>query len=186
MDGELPNDCSRFLLKRMMSDESLRSSWNNYHMMRSGLQQEHDAPLMENLGAQVIKQLQQNTTAETVQPNKFSGWMKAVSGAAIAASVALVAVFTFNQQVPGGVNTPNETPVYAKTSQQFFNPPNAATARVEQSPRYSRYPSLTPQIQQYLTESNYKPQIPVYYNTEYVNRIIYQTQQKAKLNTADE
>ncbi len=184
MDGELPNDCSRFLLKRMMSDETLKSSWNNYHMMRSVLQQEHDAPLMENLGAQVINEISNSAEIEQEQPSKFSGLMKTISGAAIAASVALVAVFTFNQTVPGGEL--ETTPVYAKTSQQFFNPPNARVARVEQPGRFSRYPSLTPQIQEYLSESNYKPQIPVYYNTEYVNRIIYQTQQRAKLNTADE
>ncbi len=185
MDGELPNDCSRFLLKRMQSDEQLQSSWNNYHMLRSCLQQEHDAPLMDNLGAAVVKQLNAGVESiDTAAPNRFSGWMKTLAGASIAASVALVAVFTFNQD---DLNSVQNSPVYAKTSQQFINPPNASMVRVEQPTGYTRYPSLTPQIQQYLSESNYQPQIPVYYNTEYVNRIIIQTRQKAQQNnTAEE
>lgn len=186
MDGELPNDCSRFLLKRMQSDDTLQSSWSNYHMLRSCLQQENDAPLMENLGASVISQLNSNAEVQpvTANPNRFNGWMKSLTGTAIAASVALVAVLTFNlnQTVP---NT-EPLPVYAKTSQQVVNPPNATAVRVEQQLGFTRYPSLTPQIGQYLSESNYQPQIPVYYNVEYVNRMINQSRQKAQQITAEE
>lgn len=184
MDGELSKDCSRFLLKRMQSDESLRSSWNNYHMLRSCLQQEHDAPVMQNLGASVVAHInKESIKLEPVKNKRFNGWMKTLSGSAIAASVALIAVFTFNQtQI---VDDKQTLPVYAKTSEQLVNPPNAAMVRVEQ-PRYTRYPSLTPQIQTYLSESNNQPQIPVYYNAEYANKIIIQTRQKAIQNTAEE
>lgn len=184
MDGELSNDCSRFLLKRMQSDEGLRSSWSNYHMLRSTLQQDDGAPLMHNLGASVVNQLNSNAAVEPVKVNRFNGWMKSLAGTAIAASVALVAVFTINQDqaIPNG----NSLPVYAKTSQQVINPPNATVVRVEQPSGYTRYPSLTPQIQQYLSESNYQPQIPVYYNVEYVNRMINQSRKQAQQNTAEE
>jgi len=184
MDGELSNDCSRFLLKRMQSDESLHSSWNNYHMLRSCLQQENDAPLMKNLGASVVSQLNSNAAVQPVKTNRFNGWMKSLTGTAIAASVALVAVFTFNQNQT--VPNSESLPVYAKTSQQVINPPNAIAVRVEQPQGFTRYPSLTPQIQQYLTESNYQPQIPVYYNVEYVNRMINQSRRKAQQNIAEE
>lgn len=185
MDGELSNDCSRFLLKRMQSDDSLQSSWNSYHMLRSCLQQENDAPLMENLGASVVMELQSGVELDEVNnKSRFSGWVKAVTGTAIAASVALVAVFTFNQNQITPIS--DGMPVYAKTAEQFINPPNAQVVRVEQPIGFTRYPSLTPQIQQYLTESNYKPQIPVYYNTEYANRLIQQSQQQAQQNTAEE
>jgi hypothetical protein len=96
----------------------------------------------------------------------------------------LVAVFTFNQSQT--IPQAEPLPVYAKTSQQFVNPPNAATVRVEQPTSFTRYPSLTPQIQQYLSESNHQPQIPVYYNIEYVNQMIKQSRQKAQQNTAEE
>ena len=184
MDGELSNDCSRFLLKRMQSDETLKSSWSNYHKLRSCLQQEHGAPLMQNLGAAVVSQLNANVEVEPVKTNRFNGWMKSLTGTAIAASVALVAVFTFNQNQ--SVSNLELQPVYAKTSQQFINPPNALAVRVEQPQGFTRYPSLTPQIQQYLSESNYQPQIPVYYNVEYVNRMIDKSRKQAQQNTAEE
>jgi len=184
MDGELPNDCSRFLLKRMQSDEILQSSWNNYHMLRSCLQQENDAPLMKNLGASVVKQLKTNVDVQVVKSNRFNGWMKTLTGTAIAASVALVAVFTFNQNQT--IPNSEPLPVYAKTSQQVINPPNATAVRVEQPLGFTRYPSLTPQIGQYLSESNYQPQIPVYYNVEYVNRMIVKSRLKAQQNAAEE
>jgi negative regulator of sigma E activity len=185
MDGELSNDCSRFLLKRMQSDSALQASWRSYHMMRSGLQQDNDAPLMHNLGAQVVKELQQtNQTMVEAVPNRFAGWLKAVAGSAIAASVAWVAVLTYhNDAMPDADQT---SPVYAKTSEQLINPPNAQVVRVEQPIGFTRYPSLTPQIQQYLHESNEQPQIPVYYNTEYANRLIIQSQQQNRRNTAED
>ncbi len=185
MDGELTNDCSRFLLKRLQSDDTLQSSWNNYHMLRSCLQQEHDAPLMHNLGASVISQIASDSVViEPVQERRFNGWMKSLAGSAIAASVALVAVLTFNQTRVE--NSIEPLPVYAKTSEQLVNPPNAAMVRVEQPTRYTRFPTLTPQIQTYLSESNNQPQIPVYYNAEYANKIIIQTRQRARQNTAEE
>ncbi len=184
MDGELSNDCSRFLLKRMQSDETLKSSWNSYHMLRSCLQQENDAPLMQNLGESVVQKLNSNVVMEPIKTGRFNGWAKSLTGSAIAASVALVAVFTFNQNQ----NVPNADalPVYAKTSQQFINPPNATAVRVEQTQGLTRYPSLTPQIQQYLSERNNQPQIPVYYNVEHVNRMINQSRLKAQQITAEE
>ncbi len=184
MDGELPNDCSRFLLKRMQSDEALKSSWNNYHMLRSCLQQENDAPLMKNLGASVINELSSNTMVEPIETNRLYGWMKPLAGTVIAASVALVAVFTFNQNQ--AIPQAEPLPVYAKTSQQVINPPNATAVRVEQPLGFTRYPSLTPQIQQYLSEKNNQPQIPVYYNVEYFNRSIDQHRLKVQQNTAEE
>ena len=184
MDGELANDCSRFLLKRMQSDKSLQSSWSNYHMLRSCLQQEDGAPLMHNLGASVVSELGSKDVLQPIKTRPFNGWMKSLTGSAIAASVALVAVFTFNQNQ--SVPNVEPLPVYAKTSQQFINPPNATVVRVEQPTRFTRYPSLTPQIQQYLSESNYQPQIPVYYNVDYVNRMLDQSRRQAQQNTTEE
>ncbi len=185
MDGELSSDCSRFLLKRMQSDDELRSSWNNYHMLRSCLQKEHSAPLIQNLGASVVKELNQTHVAEGSVENKSDkGIFKALSGMAIAASVALVAVFSFNNI--NQVENPVNQTVFAKTSKQIINPPNATVVRVEQPTSYSRYPSLTPQVQQYINDSNTQLSIPVYYNTDYVNSVIIQRHLNKTQLTADE
>lgn len=176
MDGELSSDCSRFLLKRMQSDDELRSSWNNYHMLRSCLQKEHSAPLIQDLGSSVVKQLSRNTGREELIEPSNKGFLKAISGMAIAASVALVAVFSFNNM--NQIDTPSTDFVFAKTSKQIINPPNASVVRVEQPTGYSRYPSLTPQVQQYIYDVNTNLTIPVYYNTDYVNSVIIQNQLK--------
>ena len=185
MDGELSNDCSRFLLKRMQADSTLQSTWNHYHLLRSSLQQENDTPLMENLGASVISHLKKEAVAQE-QSASGNSWLKAIAGSAIAASVAWVAVLTFNQNQLNDSIAVDGQPVYAKTSQQFINPPNASMVRVEQPVRYTRFPSLTPQIQQYLTDSNNPPQIPVYYNAEYINSVLIQSNQQPVQVTAEE
>ncbi len=184
MDGELSSDCSKFLLKRMQSDSELKSSWNTYHMLRSCLQKEHDAPLIQDLGSAVVAQLNSHEHQKTTVAKKTNGWLKSFTGGAIAASVALFAVFSFNNmnQIEQTVNQP----VFAKTSKQLINPPNATVVRVEQPTGYSRFPSLTPQVQEYINESNNQLTIPVYYNTDYVNDMIIKTRVHNAKYQADE
>jgi sigma-E factor negative regulatory protein RseA len=184
MDGELSSDCSKFLLKRMQADSELRDSWNTYHMLRSCLQKEHDAPLLQDLGSLVVAKLNNEGHQQTVVNKKHNGWLKGLAGGAIAASVALFAVLSFNNmnQIEQGVNQP----IFAKTSKQLINPPNATVVRVEQPVSYSRYPSLTPQVQEYINESNNQPLIPVYYNTDYINNMMVKTRMHSVKKTAEE
>lgn len=184
MDGELSSDCSKFLLKRMQSDSELRDSWNTYHMLRSCLQKEHDAPLIQNLGSLVVAKLNSEVSQETKADKKGNRWLKGLTGGAIAASVALFAVFSFNNmnEIDPSVNQP----IFAKTSKQLINPPNATVVRVEQPVRYSRYPSLTPQVQEYINESNSQQLIPVYYNTDYINDMMVKTRVRNAQNLAEE
>ena len=169
----------------MQADSTLQSTWNHYHLLRSSLQQENDTPLMENLGASVVSQLQNETMPQS-EPVNGKQWFKAIAGSAIAASVALVAVLTFNQNQLNESPAVDGQPKYAKTSQQIINPPDATMVRVEQPTRYTRFPSLTPQIQQYLTDSNNQLQIPVYYNAEYINSVLIQSNQQPVQKTAEE
>ena len=184
MDGELSSDCSRFLLKRMQSDDALKGSWNHYHMLRSCLQKEHSAPLLHDLGAAVVSQLNNSKVANMSDEKSPKRFLKAFSGMAIAASVALVAVFSFNNL--NQFDSTSNNMVFAKTSKQLINPPNASVVRVEQPASYSRYPSLTPQVQQYINDSNTSLTIPVYYNTDYVNSVIIQRQLNSTQIPADE
>ncbi|MFC3193685.1 sigma-E factor negative regulatory protein [Marinicella sediminis] len=175
MDGELSSDCSKFLIKRMQSDDQLSRSWHNYHMLRSGLQKDHNAPLMSDLGAQVVARIQQQPPM-VEELATSGGWFRSVAGGAIAASVALFAVLMLTPQTDDNSGVPGlQHQLFAKTSSQVINPPRAAVARVAQPVSYSRYPSLTPQIQQYLDESNNQPAIPVYYNSEYVDQMMIKT-----------
>ncbi len=166
MDGELSRDCSRFLLKRMQHDGQFRQSWNHYHLLRSAVQQDGQAPLMHDLGSRVVQQLQADSMSVNSSEKPVRGWLKALTGSVIAASVALVAVISFNQNAnqPGQLDL--SVPEYAKTPQQLINPPNAYTARVEQTPRFTRYPDLTPQVQHYIMDKNTQTVMPIYYRIQ--------------------
>ena len=188
MDGELEKDCSRFLLKRMQSDEQLSETWDSYHLMRSYLQQNEQAPLMNDLGAQVVAKLNQGQVTMEAEPeSRLAGWLKPLMGSAIAASVAWVAVLSFN----GGDNITGEQPLnnmaMVKTAEQLIAPPAAHTARVEQTNSYSKYPSLTPKVQQYLIERNGQQieVLPSYYNAEYMKQLQQQIRNKENTRTAE-
>jgi Negative regulator of sigma E activity len=161
MDGELSRDCSRFLLKRMSHDGDFRQSWNHYHVLRSAVQQDGQAPLMHNLGSRVVQRLKSDSASLADSKKPGRGWLKAMTGSAIAASVALLAVISFNNNLSSDTNL--MVPEYAKTAKQLINPPNAMTARVEQKPRYTRYPDLTPQVQHYIMDKNTQTVMPIYY-----------------------
>ena len=166
MDGELSRDCSRFLLKRMNHDADFRDSWNHYHLLRSAVQQDVQAPLMLNLGSRVVQRLQSGSEADRPSATSGRGWLKAMTGSAIAASVALLAVISFNQNNLSSADMDSQVPEYVKTAKQLINPPNAFTARVEQKPRYTRYPDLTPQVQHYIMDKNTQTVVPIYYRIQ--------------------
>jgi sigma-E factor negative regulatory protein RseA len=170
MDGELTRDCSRFLLKRMLHDGDFRQSWNHYHVLRSAVQQDGQAPLMYNLGSRVAQRLEFNSAALKDSAKPKRGWLKAMTGSAIAASVALLAVMSFNQNNISPGHTELMAMEYTKTAKQLINPPNAMTARVEQKPRYTRYPDLTPQVQHYIMDKNTQTMMPIYYRVQSGNQ----------------
>lgn len=92
MDGELGRDERAFLLRRLEHDAELRSMWSSMHLMRDVItHRPGGAPL--NLADRVMQALaeEDRQPAPLAQSNK-NGWRPWL-GAALAASVALVAVF---------------------------------------------------------------------------------------------
>lgn len=174
MDGELEKDCSRFLLKRLQSDNKLKQKWENYHLLRNALQQ-NQAPLIVGLSEKVSKQLNaQQKTATNKAKTSVQSWPKALLGSVIAASVALVAVFSLTNQSTEGLTTSPNHGSYAKTSAQLIAPPTAYAARAEQAPSIAGRSHFTPEVRQYIIQSNGGHRIeslPHYYSAEYLNRL---------------
>jgi sigma-E factor negative regulatory protein RseA len=101
MDGEVDKSAGSFLVRRLASDESLRATWDRYHMIRDCLRQQ-DAQLVH---ADLCSRVRQAIDLEDMQqpaPARHLAWIKPLAGAAIAASVALVAVWTVNPGQPSG------------------------------------------------------------------------------------
>ena len=103
MDGEVSREASRFLVRRLGSDEELCATWARYHVARDCLRNPDGGLAREDLCARVNQALEEEQLP--AQSRKGLAWLRPVAGAAIAASVALVAVFAVN---PGG--NPGVTP----------------------------------------------------------------------------
>ena len=109
LDDELELDASRFLLSRLQHDQALSRTLDRYQLIQQCLRRES----LDRLGDQRLRTrvrvALENTPQE--QPRKsarFSGpWVKPLGGVAVAASVALMAIFGVDSLRQSG-NTPLE------------------------------------------------------------------------------
>jgi len=156
MDGELEINASKFLLKRMASDDSLSKTWDNYHMIKSCLQKEVSEPVID-VAKSVTQQLMHETDDSLIQTQhiektRIHKWLKPIMGLGIAASVAFMSVVMLqNQQVkgidnPGGENTVAQLEVTNPILKTSINATTAASDRtLIPPPSLSRFPSVNSQ-----------------------------------------
>jgi len=90
MDGELPRDELRFLLRRLDSDASLAPRWSRYQVISAVLKQQGAVAPDARFAAAVMARLD-STSATAAQPlgGRLLRW---AGGGAIAASVAIAAL----------------------------------------------------------------------------------------------
>jgi len=132
MDGDLPPDEARFLLRRLQHDNELTGCWERWQLCGDVLRGQAQAPAPAGFADRVAAAI----SAEAVQPvvqanparnrNRLAKW----GGGALAASVAVVALFMVRQQVP------DETPavITASTSSPVratANSSNSANAALQ-------------------------------------------------------
>lgn len=91
MDGEISRESSRFLVRRLGSDEELCATWARYHVVRDCLRHQEGSFSTEDLCGRVNLALQDEAPASASR-RLPTAWLKPFAGAAIAASVALMAV----------------------------------------------------------------------------------------------
>jgi negative regulator of sigma E activity len=106
-DGELGADEARFLLRRCDADRELVARWQRYHVARACLRREPG----QLAGRGFADRIAQRIDAES-PPLRRARWWQAAAGAAIAASVGALALFSIapQQQAPS-------TPQLASTAQ---------------------------------------------------------------------
>ena len=93
MDGEITREASRFLVRRLGSDDELRMTWARYHLVRDCLRYRDGSLASSDLNSKIQQALAQDSAQ--AMPRRFAtGWLKPVAGVAIAASVALMAIVT--------------------------------------------------------------------------------------------
>ena len=126
MDGEISREASRFLVRRLGSDEELCATWARYHVVRDCLRNQDDGFDADDLCARVNRAIEEEQV-QTAPYRPASRWLRPVAGMAIAASVALVAVMAVD---PGAAPGVQSAPGLAETSESFTSPQGLGTASV--------------------------------------------------------
>ena len=91
MDGELPVEQLRFLLRRLDHDASLRQTWTGYHLARDGLRREGSLRASSGFAARVMLAIDAQSNATPVISRRHH-WLRWSGGGVIAAGVAAAAL----------------------------------------------------------------------------------------------
>lgn len=124
MDGEVAKDGGMFLTRRLSSDNELCETWERYHLIRDCIRQPGSKQLVTGLSLKLNEKLDAESAPE-ISVWRAQPWLKPVSGLAIAASVALMAVFVAGPQ-NSVVPVENSDIALAQPVNAPFVTPNAA------------------------------------------------------------
>lgn len=102
MDGDLPPDEARFLLRRLQHDAELGGCWERWQMIGESLRGRVAAPLPADFSQRVAAAIAAEPAVARAPAGQSPRWAR-WGGGALAASVALVALFMARQQTPSGV-----------------------------------------------------------------------------------
>lgn len=119
IDGEFSKETGRFLLRRLGADEGLRETWARYHLIRDCLRHQDGQLAQQDLTGRVRLAL---STEPSIPAKTLAGknWLRPLAGAAVAASVALIAVLTVsNGSQPGMMTLTPEVAAESFTSPNF-------------------------------------------------------------------
>lgn len=122
MDGELPRDATRFLLRRIESDGVLRATWSRYQTMRLVLRRQQSALPAPGFAEAVMARIAVEPTMRTAQASR---WLKVAGGSAIAAGVAVAALMVSRpvSQLPANLPVVTDTrPASVATDTNFLQP----------------------------------------------------------------
>jgi sigma-E factor negative regulatory protein RseA len=147
-DGELEADPAALVTRRLLKDPALRATWGRYALIGAVLRQE---PLLQPAGgrADLADRVRQSLLAEPAlapvaqtqvfAPQRASSWRRALTGVALAASVATVAVLAMRWQTPAAT-----APLAAQPSE--FSPVVAANVTPPQSSRVQSEPPVSTSV----------------------------------------
>lgn len=134
MDGEISREAGSFLTRRLFSDEAMCEKWERYHLIRDCIRQPGSKQLVTGLSVKLSAALDAEATpGESGWRNK--AWLKPVSGLAIAASVAFVAIMVAAPQAglaPADVDT-----ALAAPANQPFVSPNTVGSPISQAASFA-------------------------------------------------
>jgi sigma-E factor negative regulatory protein RseA len=122
MDGEMSRETGLFLTRRVTSDDGMCNTWERYHLIRDCIRQPGSKQIVSGLCVDFMLEEEAHIQIGRQSSWRQNSWLKPVSGIAIAASVALMAiVVTVPQQdaVSGGAS---DTALSTASNQPFVSP----------------------------------------------------------------
>lgn len=153
MDGELSREAGSFLTRRLFSDEEMCGSWERYHLIRDCIRQPGSKQMITGFSARVSATLDAEDVP-TVSAWRNNRWLKPVSGLAIAASVALVAIMVTAPQ-PGQAPGESDTALVTPDPQPFVSPNTLARSPVSQAASFAPGQQANPnRLNAYLLRHN--------------------------------
>lgn len=127
MDGDLPPEEARFLLRRLQHDTELGGCWERWQMIGESLRGRAAAPLPSDFSQRVAAAIAAEPAAARKSATQSPRWAR-WGGGALAASVALVALFMARQQTPSGAipGAESAAPIVAAASMPPVQAPEPA------------------------------------------------------------
>ena len=122
MDGEIGGETGRFVLRRLEASVELRGTWARYHLIRDCMRYQDRGFADDELSNRVWQGIENSGGMDGTAVRQTRAWLKPVTGFAVAAGVALMAVVAVT---PNLSNTdgfgPGQT---AAASAEPFTSPN--------------------------------------------------------------
>jgi len=114
MDGELPRDELRFLLRRLDSDASLAQRWSRYQVISAVFKQQSAMVAGDKFAAAVLARL--DADAPSARQPLAGRLLRWAGGGAIAASVAIVALLATRPATDGTARPAGDNAIAAVTA----------------------------------------------------------------------
>lgn len=135
MDGELSRDAGLFLTRRLFKDDEMCEKWERYHLIRDCIRQPGSKQMVTGLSVRLSATLDAEE-APGISAWRHNRWLKPVSGLAIAASVAMVAIMVTAPQ-PAQVPADAGAALSAPANKPFVSPNAIAVTPPSQAVSYS-------------------------------------------------
>lgn len=138
MDGELSRETSLFLTRRLASDDAMCDTWERFHLIRDCIRQPGSKQVVTGLCASLMDDEEAHAQSPFTHSSRGqSRWLKPVSGMAIAASVALMAIIVAappQGTLPGSTG---DTALSTPANQPFVSPNTLPVSPRSQAASYS-------------------------------------------------
>ncbi len=131
MDGEISREAGSFLTRRLFSDDAMCEKWERYHLIRDCIRQPGGKQVVTGLSLKLSASLEAEALP-IVSAWRNHRWLKPVSGLAIAASVALMAIVVTAPQ-PGLAPDEGDAALAPTVNQPFVSPNTLAGSPASQA-----------------------------------------------------